>query len=996
MRYPVRDMRIKEGLLSQAGKVILVLLFLAGFFYFGESCWAVEHIIINEVQIYPTENRFIELYNPNDFSVDLTNWYLQRKTQSGASFGSLVSKTYFEGKTISANSYFLISRTSMANADIVLAGLTLTESNTIQLKDSNGEIIDKVEWGLPPEDGKSLERKDNGSWETSQNVGGTPRAVNSGGSVAPPPPPPTDYQGGETATSTSTDLTPSPSPSQERGAKLGDAVINEFVSDPADEDVEWIELYNATSEEIDLTGWTIEEGSGAKTSLSGVLGGSEKEKFFVVEKPKGSLNNAGDIIILRDNSGALIDQVAYGNWNDGNLANNAPVVADPDSLARKFDGQNSFNNLNDFAITTTPTKGTSNIVETHDYASGNETNNNSSPDLIISEIFPDPVGSDTEKEFIEIYNKGEKEINILNWEIGDDSKLKYKFKENLFIKSGEYFALFRKESKIALNNGGDKVRLYPPLAENAQEEIIYEESKEGFSYNYSTSTEKWIWSEVVTPNKANVIKIADHSPIVAFSCPGEAVVGQSIFFDSSDTIDENQDELKYDWDFGDGIKLNLASPAHTYLKEGNYLVKLTVSDGKNKVEKEKIIKIVSSSPPSGKNPLSIIINEILPDPAGNDAEEWIELKNIGVDRVNLFGWKLDDIEGGSAPYKINVDSWIESGGFYLVERNESGLALNNSNESVRLFDASGKLVDSVNYEKSFSGESFARAENKKWFWTTVITPGEENTISVAGSQESKTMASVAGVKISTKANGEYAPMTLEKIRESEIGDLVKVKGTVAVEPGILGTQYFYIVGSPGVQVYNYKKDFPDLKVGDYIEVSGEISEINGEKRIKTKQKGDIVKIESRPVPSPENIMADKITEEYLGCLVSITGEITDRKASDVYLDDGTDEARVYIKQNTGIDLKSIIEGEIVMITGILSQTASGLKIMPRSPEDIIRKGEKDGGDSGQVLGEVAESSEWSLVERDKRQELFKYLLILAGGMILALGGLLIRETKRKL
>jgi hypothetical protein len=128
-------------------------------------------ILINEVQAYPVENRFIELYNPNNSSVDLTSWYLQRKTQSGASFGSLVSKTYFEGKTINANGYFLISRNALTGADIILDDLTLTESNTIQIKNSNGEMVDKLGWGVAidcenscasePSMGQSIQRKFN-------------------------------------------------------------------------------------------------------------------------------------------------------------------------------------------------------------------------------------------------------------------------------------------------------------------------------------------------------------------------------------------------------------------------------------------------------------------------------------------------------------------------------------------------------------------------------------------------------------------------------------------------------------------------------------------------------------------------------------------------------------------------------------------------------------------------------------------------------------------
>ena len=32
-------------------------------------------VFINEIQTYPTEERFIELYNTGDSSVDLTGWY---------------------------------------------------------------------------------------------------------------------------------------------------------------------------------------------------------------------------------------------------------------------------------------------------------------------------------------------------------------------------------------------------------------------------------------------------------------------------------------------------------------------------------------------------------------------------------------------------------------------------------------------------------------------------------------------------------------------------------------------------------------------------------------------------------------------------------------------------------------------------------------------------------------------------------------------------------
>ncbi|MDD5032296.1 MAG: lamin tail domain-containing protein, partial [Patescibacteria group bacterium] len=646
---------------------------------------------------------------------------------------------------LAGNAETLISDLLNYNGTIIDTVISLNNTSA-QLKLLNAE---KIEIAVASYD-KSLGANGNGKtleWDgsifkESLTEGGTPGAAN--GVQVPPDeepetpenPPDPLYQGGETATSTSSNPPNPPNPPLQGGKKinLGDVVINEFVSDPADEEVEWIELYNATGKEIDLSGWTIEEGGGAKTNLSGILAASGKEKFLVVEKPKGNLNNSGDIIILRTGEEILIDQVAYGNWNDGDLANNAPAASDPNSLARKFDGQNSFNNLNDFSITAIKTKGTSNIIiavageEEEEISAAGKALYDYSDDIIISEILPNPVGSDNETEFIELYNKGEREVNLRGWGIGDDSKTKFKFKDDVFVKNGRYLAVLRSESKIALNNNGDKVNLYQPLKETLQQIAEYKGAEEGRSYNWATSSREWIWSEITTPGKANIIKTVNHPPLVSFVCPEEIIVGQPVLFDSSDTIDEDGDKLKFSWDFGDGIKLDLASPEHAFLKAGNYLVKLAVSDGENEVSKEEILRILSSAGQPEKASevsglFSVIINEVLPDPEGSDSEEWIEFKNNGLGKVNLLGWQVDDIEAGSQPYKISSDLWLPAGGFYLMERSESGLALNNADESIRLFNEAGDLVDEIYYEKSYSNESYARDENGKYFWTTALTPG---------------------------------------------------------------------------------------------------------------------------------------------------------------------------------------------------------------------------------------------------------------------------------
>lgn len=141
--------------------ILTIFLGLSAFFFCVNFAFA--QVVITEVQIAPIDARFIELHNTSDADVDLTGWYIQRKTATGSSFNSLVTKTYFENKTIAAGGYFLISRGSISDADIVKGNLTLTESNTLRIRNSDGEDVDQVEWGSV-EEGKSYQKTLSGSW----------------------------------------------------------------------------------------------------------------------------------------------------------------------------------------------------------------------------------------------------------------------------------------------------------------------------------------------------------------------------------------------------------------------------------------------------------------------------------------------------------------------------------------------------------------------------------------------------------------------------------------------------------------------------------------------------------------------------------------------------------------------------------------------------------------------------------------------------------------
>lgn len=106
---------------------------------------------------------------------------------------------------------------------------------------------------------------------------------------------------------------------------------------------------------------------------------------------------------------------------------------------------------------------------------------------------------------------------------------------------------------------------------------------------------------------------------------------------------------------------------------------------------------------------TIILSEVMPNPEGTDTDtEWIEIYNTGTDNVDLGNWQLDDEDGGSDPYTFPANIIIEAQDFLVIYRVDSDIALNNDADEVRLSDYEGTLQDSVTYDTSPEGESYAR------------------------------------------------------------------------------------------------------------------------------------------------------------------------------------------------------------------------------------------------------------------------------------------------
>ncbi len=794
---------------------------------------------------------------------------------------------------------------------------------------------------------------------------------------------------------------------KEAQAETNSILINEiaWMGTETSANDEWIELFNMTDQDIVLDGWSISSQDG--TPQIDLLGTIKANSYYLLERSDddtvpdkiadliytGALGNSGEYLELKNASGTAISFLdASSAWLAGDNTTKQ-------TMSRTSDGEwlSSLSSLgtpaevNDFAsssevasdISQDQASSSSTIKnETSDYSVGTSASTKTTKGkskIIISEIFPNPKGSDEQTEFIELYNAGQETVDLFEWQIADEGKRRFRFKISRKIKAKSYLILFRKETKLAMNNNGDTISLYKKDRKTALQKISYKKASENMSYNCLTSDLEilgklanvdCLWSETLTPGEANKIHLPNRAPNVDFSVGDFLLARNPILFDSSDTIDLDDDELEYSWDFGDGYFSYFAMPDHTFAKAGEYEVLLEVSDGELSAEAKRKINIMdwkinteelTSSRELILNYKDIKISQVLPNPEGTDIDgEYVEIINSGQDKINLLNWQIDDAEGGSRPYTFKNPLYLSAGQSYLLAREDSGIALNNNRDEVRIIAPDKSIVDLLSYSKPKEGEVYGRG---------------------AKTEDKKTInkkKSLAVVSKTIKKNN-YTRIELRDIENQKIGSKVFTEGIVLVGPGVVASQYFYITNARGVQVYNYKKYFPDLTPGDYISVKGELGIINEEYRIKTKTADDIKIIKHVDIPPVINIKIKELKDVQLSLLYKIGGEVVEKKGSSLYLDDGSAEFVVYIKLSTDIIFENIKKGDELEITGILSNSTNGRRLIPRSQKDIVFLNDQNTSEKqkGRVLGEEIQADTWTLDAREDQSKKNIYLYIFA-------------------
>lgn len=485
----------------------------------------------------------------------------------------------------------------------------------------------------------------------------------------------------------------------------------------------------------------------------------------------------------------------------------------------------------------------------------------------INELLPNPSGEESADEFIELYNDSNESVDLTGWILSDASTKEYTLSGT--IGGGQYKTIYRSNSGIALNNtGGDVAELYQPDGE-LLDSIEYEDSAaEDTSYAIDTKG-VWYWTTTLTPGRENVITEVESSEESEDSEDSQETI-------EDDTDDNEETELDPSYEYSDDIELS----------------------------------------------------ELLPDPEGSDAtDEWIELVNTGNSAVNLFGWQIAD---ASKTYVIEDSLELGAGEYYYFSIVETKVSLNNSGETITLYDPANDVMDEVEYPAAETGESYARISGT-WQWTSQLTPGEANQFgaSTTTSAAASISPDVAARSIN-ESDTTQAVYSITAAKQLQKGEDVIVQGTVNALPEIYSTQYFYIQDeTSGIQIYSSQKTFPELAVGDVVTVHGKTSEANGEFKINISAQEDISIDETGQTITPLEVT--EYIEADLGKLVMVTGEVTEKSGSTIVLDSGWN---VYFKRGSGLKTSSLTEGQHIQAVGVLTASNDGIRVLPRGTDDI--------------------------------------------------------------
>lgn len=337
----------------------------------------------------------------------------------------------------------------------------------------------------------------------------------------------------------------------------------------------------------------------------------------------------------------------------------------------------------------------------------NQVVHSASSKVIINELMPNPKGTDTGNEWIELYNNSTEDVLLTGWKIKD--KTNSFSLDGLSISAKSYLVIF---PTISLNNSDEIITLVDSL--DYKDEIIYASSSEGISLerinpnctdlkahtsNHTQGLINLNFDENFCQNSHKLTIYTREKGTTSWNEDHSYFLNNEIETKVETNSDANA--ISTQWKFnGKDFNAEEASFILTSVQLESPLSVTVSFDNNTTLNSSVNIKI---------DPV-LKLNEIFPDPDGPDTgKEWIEIYNPNSFDIELKNWSVK--VGNKA--QIIEEGAIKSKSFFIILPSYS---LTNSGTTISLISPNGLISDNFTYDHSESGLSWVRNINGEGDW----------------------------------------------------------------------------------------------------------------------------------------------------------------------------------------------------------------------------------------------------------------------------------------
>lgn len=679
-------------------------------------------VLMNEIYSRGTIESpdWIELYNASDVAADISGYKIY---DSGGQSGAKPKKTVPDGTVIPAKGFYVI-----VVDDGTESGFGLSSAGEqVWLENASGNQVDNATFP---------------AFETTQSFGRVP-------------------DGGANWLILNT-ITLGAANSSEQPLPL--LFINEIFSQGTAEAPDWVEIYNASAFDADLSGWKIYDSggqSGTKPKKEFPAGASIPAKgFYVLVVDDGTesgfgLSSNGEQIWLENPQGSVPRDVTF------------PALASTQSYGCYPDGSDQ---LQVFEVVT---KGAANSNEVPVVTS-----------VVLNEVFS--RGTAEEPDWIELYNDGETTLDLSGWKIYDSggqsgAKPKMEIPAGTMIAAKSFLVVTVDDGSatgFGLSSGGEKVWLDNTTMATDSIEFPALEETQSYGRYPDGSTNLQVLGTVTkgAPNDNTIPQIAALFVNEVYSRGIDTDPDWiEIYNDGNTSIDLSGWKI-FDSGGQSGAKPKKEFPTGTIVASKGFAVIVVddgtesgfgLSSGGEKVWFEKpdgtladslefpaldentsygrfpdgstSIQVMTTvtrgaaNTAGGSSTIIIVMNEVFSRGTADNLD-WVEIYNDSNIEVDLTGYKIYDSGGqaGTKPKKeFPAGTIIPSKGFFVIvvdDDDASGFGISSNGEQLWLEKPDGTVIDSPVVPALTVTQSYGRQPDGSENWTilTTITRGSSN------------------------------------------------------------------------------------------------------------------------------------------------------------------------------------------------------------------------------------------------------------------------------